>query len=73
MGKTSKVLFLHTFHVYQPGGEADWYTLDKVHLDRMFFDIACWRFSSMSFSNVLILSMYDAWGDGWNDLSMSIG
>ncbi len=36
MGKTSKVLFLHTFHVYQPGGEADWYTLDQVHLDRMF-------------------------------------
>ncbi len=28
----------------------------------------------MSFSNFLILSMYDAsWGDGWNDLSMSIG
>ncbi len=28
----------------------------------------------MSFSNVLILSMYDvSWGDGWNDLSMSIG
>jgi hypothetical protein len=27
----------------------------------------------MSFSNALILSMYDAsWGDGWNDLSMSI-
>ncbi len=38
------------------------------------FDIACWHFSSMSFSNALILSMYDAsWGDGWNDLSMSIG
>jgi len=36
-------------------------------------DIACWRFSSMSFSNFLILSMYDAsWGDGWNDLSMFI-
>ncbi len=28
----------------------------------------------MSFWNVLILSMYDvSWGDGWNDLSMSIG
>ena len=28
----------------------------------------------MSFSNFLILSMYDAsCGDGWNDLSMSIG
>jgi hypothetical protein len=28
----------------------------------------------MSFSNFLILSMYDAsLGDGWNDLSMSIG
>ncbi len=28
----------------------------------------------MSFSNFLILSMYDAsWGDGWNDFSMSIG
>ena len=28
----------------------------------------------MSFLNVLILSMYDvSWGDGWNDLSMSIG
>ncbi len=28
----------------------------------------------MSFSNVLILSMYDvSWGDGWNDLFMSIG
>ena len=28
----------------------------------------------MSFSNFLILSMYDAsWGDGWNDLSISIG
>ena len=28
----------------------------------------------MSCSNFLILSMYDAiWGDGWNDLSMSIG
>ena len=37
-------------------------------------DIACWHFSSMSCSNFLILSMYDAiWGDGWNDLSMSIG
>ncbi len=28
----------------------------------------------MSFSNFLILSMYDvSSGDGWNDLSMSIG
>ena len=28
----------------------------------------------MSFSNFCILSMYDvSWGDGWNDLSMSIG
>ena len=28
----------------------------------------------MSFSNLLILSMYDvSWGDGWNDLSISIG
>ncbi len=28
----------------------------------------------MSFSNFLILSMYDAsWKDGWNDLCMSIG
>jgi hypothetical protein len=28
----------------------------------------------MSFSNFLILSMYDvSWEDGWNDLSMSIG
>ncbi len=28
----------------------------------------------MSFSNFLILSMYDvSCGDGWNDLSMSIG
>ncbi len=28
----------------------------------------------MSLSNVLILSMYDvSWGDGWKDLSMSIG
>ena len=28
----------------------------------------------MSFSNFLILSMYDAsWVDGWNDLSTSIG
>ncbi len=28
----------------------------------------------MSFLNFLILSMYDvSWGDGWNDLSMSIG
>ncbi len=28
----------------------------------------------MFFSNFLILSMYDvSWGDGWNDLSMSIG
>ena len=28
----------------------------------------------MSFSNFLILSMYDvSWGDDWNDLSMSIG
>jgi hypothetical protein len=32
MGKTSEVLFLHTFHVYQPLGEEDWYTLDQVHL-----------------------------------------
>ena len=37
-------------------------------------DIACWRSSSMSFSNFLTFSMYDtSWGDGWNDLSMSIG
>ncbi len=36
--------------------------------------IACWRFSSICFSDFLILSMYDvSWGDGWNDLSMSIG
>ena len=28
----------------------------------------------MSFSNFRIFSMYDvSWGDGWNDLSMSIG
>ncbi len=28
----------------------------------------------MSFSNFCIVSMYDfSWGDGWNDLSMSIG
>jgi hypothetical protein len=28
----------------------------------------------MSFLNFLILSMYDvSWGDGWNNLSMSIG
>ncbi len=28
----------------------------------------------MSFLNFLFLFMYDAsWGDGWNDLSMSIG
>jgi hypothetical protein len=28
----------------------------------------------MSFLNFRILSMYDvSWGDGWNDLSMSIG
>ena len=37
-------------------------------------DIACLRFSSMSFLIFLILSMYAAsWGDGLNDLSMSIG
>ncbi len=29
--------------------------------------IACWCFSSICFSNFLILSMYDvSWGDGWN-------
>ena len=37
-------------------------------------DIACLRFSSMSFLIFLILSLYAAsWGDGLNDLSMSIG
>ena len=37
-------------------------------------DISCLRFSSMSFLIFLILSMYAAsWGDGLNDLSMSIG
>ncbi len=36
--------------------------------------IACWHFSSICFANFLILSMYNvSWGDGWNDLSMSIG
>ncbi len=35
---------------------------------RMFF------YCLLAFLNVLILSMYDvSWGDGWNDLSMSIG
>jgi hypothetical protein len=38
------------------------------------FDIACWHFCSMFSLNFLILSIYDvSWGDGWNDLSMSIG
>jgi hypothetical protein len=31
--KTSKVLFLHTFHVYQPHVGEDWYILDQVHLE----------------------------------------
>jgi hypothetical protein len=36
MGKTSQVLFLHTFHVYQPHGEEDWYSLDPVLLEDSF-------------------------------------
>ncbi len=43
-----------------------------VFLQHLF--IACWHFSSICFSNFLILSMYDvSWGNGGNDLSMSIG
>ncbi len=39
-----------------------------------FLHISNLRFSSIFFSNCFILSMYEAsWGDGWNDMSMSIG
>ncbi len=40
MGKTSQVLFLHTFHVYQPHGEEDWYSLDPVLLVNIAFLLA---------------------------------
>ncbi len=47
---------------------------NTVPIYEKYFEIAFCRFSSMSFSNFLILSMYDAsCGDGWNDLFMSIG
>ena len=40
MDKTSKVLFLHTFHVYQRHVGEDWYILDQVHLEDIAFPLA---------------------------------
>ncbi len=47
---------------------------NTVPIYEKYFEIAFCHFSSMSFLNFLILSMHDlSCGDGWNDLSMSIG
>ncbi len=51
MDKTSKVLFLHTFHVYQPHVGEDWYILDQVHLEDIAFPLAVqsWVYMETSF------------------------
>ncbi len=51
MYKTSKVLFLHTFHVYQPHVGEDWYILDQ-HLEDIAFPSATQSWVKMEISVV---------------------